>query len=185
MQIYKLVLIGDKNTGKTAYITRHTTGFFENKYVATLGAEVHPLTFKTNHGIYQFNVWDTAGNEKFGGLRDGYFIDSDACIAFYTKNSNHQQTDKLVDRFLELNPNAKLVIVWNKSDLPEECEYFIGDFIDDDDIQEKQKHRSYIKRHRGENIHVYQISGKSLYNQEKPFLYLLQQLTNKQDLIFT
>lgn len=40
--------------------------------VATLGVEVHPLKFYTNRGPIQFNVWDTAGQEKFGGLRDGY-----------------------------------------------------------------------------------------------------------------
>lgn len=39
---------------------------------ATLGVEVHPLVFHTNRGPIQFNVWDTAGQEKFGGLRDGY-----------------------------------------------------------------------------------------------------------------
>ena len=39
---------------------------------ATLGVEVHPLKFFTNLGPIQFNVWDTAGQEKFGGLRDGY-----------------------------------------------------------------------------------------------------------------
>jgi GTPase SAR1 family protein len=39
---------------------------------ATLGVEVHPLTFHTNRGQIVFNVWDTAGQEKFGGLRDGY-----------------------------------------------------------------------------------------------------------------
>jgi GTPase SAR1 family protein len=40
--------------------------------VATLGVEVHPLKFTTNYGSIQFNVWDTAGQEKFDGLRDGY-----------------------------------------------------------------------------------------------------------------
>jgi GTP-binding nuclear protein Ran len=39
---------------------------------ATLGVEVYPLKFYTNCGPIQFNVWDTAGQEKFGGLRDGY-----------------------------------------------------------------------------------------------------------------
>ena len=39
---------------------------------ATLGVEVHPIQFSTNLGPIQFNVWDTAGQEKFGGLRDGY-----------------------------------------------------------------------------------------------------------------
>lgn len=42
--------------------------------VATMGVEVHPLTFWTNHGPICFQVWDTAGQEKFGGLRDGYYI---------------------------------------------------------------------------------------------------------------
>lgn len=41
---------------------------------ATLGVEVHPLVFHTNRGPIKFNVWDTAGQEKFGGLRDGYYI---------------------------------------------------------------------------------------------------------------
>lgn len=40
--------------------------------IATLGVEVHPLTFHTNFGPIVFNTWDTAGQEKFGGLRDGY-----------------------------------------------------------------------------------------------------------------
>lgn len=44
------------------------------KILATLGVEVHPLFFNTNRGNVKFNVWDTAGQEKFGGLRDGYYI---------------------------------------------------------------------------------------------------------------
>ena len=35
---------------------------------------MHPLVFHTNRGAIRFNVWDTAGQEKFGGLRDGYYI---------------------------------------------------------------------------------------------------------------
>ena len=35
---------------------------------------MHPLRFHTNRGEIIFNVWDTAGQEKFGGLRDGYYI---------------------------------------------------------------------------------------------------------------
>ena len=45
-----------------------------NFRAATLGVEVHPLVFHTNRGPIKFNVWDTAGQEKFGGLRDGYYI---------------------------------------------------------------------------------------------------------------
>ena len=34
-----------------------------------MGVEVSPLPFYTNLGPVVFNCWDTAGQEKFGGLR--------------------------------------------------------------------------------------------------------------------
>ena len=49
---------------------------------ATLGVEVHPLMFHTNRGPIKFNVWDTAGQEKFGGLRDGYYIQGTFITSF-------------------------------------------------------------------------------------------------------
>jgi len=51
---------------------RFVAHFFGLMSIATLGVEVHPIQFSTNLGPIQFNVWDTAGQEKFGGLRDGY-----------------------------------------------------------------------------------------------------------------
>lgn len=69
---FKLVLVGDGGVGKTTFVRRHIKGDFEKKYVATIGAEVHPMPFYTNRGQLVFNVWDTAGQEKYAGLRDGY-----------------------------------------------------------------------------------------------------------------
>ena len=54
---------------------------------ATLGVEVHPLRFHTNRGELVFNVWDTAGQEKFGGLRDGYYIQGQCAIMMFDVTS--------------------------------------------------------------------------------------------------
>ncbi len=54
-------MVGDGGVGKTTFVKRHLTGEFEKKYIATLGVEVHPMIFHTNHGPVKFNVWDTAG----------------------------------------------------------------------------------------------------------------------------
>merc|ERR1712106_327081 len=83
----KLVLVDDGGVGKTTFVKRHLTGEFEKKYVATLGVEVHPLEFHTNRGQLVFNVWDTAGQEKFGGLRDGYYIQGQCAIVMFDVTS--------------------------------------------------------------------------------------------------
>lgn len=47
---FKLVLVGDGGVGKTTFVKRHLTGEFEKKYIATLGVEVHPMSFYTSKG---------------------------------------------------------------------------------------------------------------------------------------
>merc|ERR1719386_202300 len=84
---FKLVLVGDGGVGKTTLVKRHLTGEFEKKYIPTLGVEVHPLKFTTNCGDLVFNVWDTAGQEKFGGLRDGYYIQGKCAIIMFDVTS--------------------------------------------------------------------------------------------------
>lgn len=64
---FKLVLAGNGSTRKTMFMKHHQTEF--EKYGATLGVEVHPFMFHTSRGPTKFNVWDTAHQEKSGGLR--------------------------------------------------------------------------------------------------------------------
>lgn len=54
---------------------------------ATIGVEVHPLDFSTNFGKLRFYCWDTAGQEKFGGLRDGYYIHGQCAIIMFDVTS--------------------------------------------------------------------------------------------------
>ena len=87
---FKFVLVGNGGTGKTAFLKCHLTGEFE-KYVATLGVEVHPHVFHINRGPVIFNAWDTADQEKFGGLGDCYYIQVQCSIIMFDATSRVAQ----------------------------------------------------------------------------------------------
>ncbi|MCJ1469569.1 GTP-binding nuclear protein gsp1/Ran [Pseudocyphellaria aurata] len=166
---FKLVLVGDGGTGKTTFVKRHLTGEFEKKYIATLGVEVHPLAFTTNYGAIQFDVWDTAGQEKFGGLRDGYYINGQCGIIMFDVTS--RITYKNV-------PN------WHR-DLVRVCEQvpivLTGNKVD---VKERKVKAKTITFHRKKNLQYYDISAKSNYNFEKPFLWLARKLVGNPNLEF-
>jgi GTP-binding nuclear protein Ran len=87
VQSFKIILIGDGGSGKTTFLMRHLTGEYEKKYNPTVGVEVHPLVFYTTKGKIVFNVWDTAGQEKYCGLRKAYYTDADAALVFFDTTS--------------------------------------------------------------------------------------------------
>jgi GTP-binding nuclear protein Ran len=161
---FKLVLVGDGGTGKTTFVKRHLTGEFEKKYVATLGADVHPLIFQTNHGPICFDVWDTAGQEKFGGLRDGYYINGKCAIIMFDVTAR---------------VTYKNVPDWHR-DLVRVCEripmVLCGNKVD---MKERKVKAKQITFHRKKNLQYYDISAKSNYNFEKPFLWLARKLSGQ------
>jgi len=165
----KLVLVGDGGTGKTTFVKRHLTGEFEKKYIATLGVEVHPLTFHTNAGPICFNTWDTAGQEKFGGLRDGYYIQGQCAIIMFdvTSRITYKNVPNWHRDLVRVCENIPIVLCGNKVD-----------------IKERKVKAKTITFHRKKNLQYYDISAKSNYNFEKPFLWLARKLTGKPDLEF-
>jgi GTP-binding nuclear protein Ran len=159
---FKLVLVGDGGVGKTTFVKRHLTGEFEKKYIATLGVEVHPMPFFTSKGKILFNVWDTAGQEKLGGLRDGYYIGGHCGIIMFDVCSRitYQNVPKWYKDLVRVCENIPISLVGNKVD------------VKDRKVKAKQ-----ITFHRKKNLQYYDISAKSNYQFEKPFVWLLRKLT--------
>lgn len=166
---FKLVLVGDGGVGKTTFVKRHLTGEFEKVYVATVGAEVHPMKFTTNRGEIKFNVWDTAGQEKFAGLRDGYFIQAHCAIIMFdlTSRISYKNVPVWYRDLVRVCENIPIVLVGNKADIK----------------NRKVKART-ITFHRRKNLAYYDISAKSNYNFEKPFLWIARKLAKDSTLEF-
>ncbi|GAD92957.1 GTP-binding nuclear protein GSP1/Ran [Paecilomyces variotii No. 5] len=154
---------------QTTFVKRHLTGEFEKKYIATLGVEVHPLSFTTNLGPIQFDVWDTAGQEKFGGLRDGYYINGQCGIIMFdvTSRITYKNVPNWHRDLVRVCENIPIVLCGNKVD-----------------VKERKVKAKTITFHRKKNLQYYDISAKSNYNFEKPFLWLARKLVGNQTLEF-
>lgn len=168
MNTFKITLLGDGRVGKTTLINRHLTGQFEKKYVATLGVEVHPLRFNTNHGSKILNIWDCAGQEKFGGLRCGYYVQSEGLIVMFdlTSKVTFENVEKWINSYGRI-AGGPIVLCGTKCDL--ENKEVTNEMI-----------LTLISKYR---IKYYEISSKTNYNFEKPFLELLKDLCSR-DLYF-
>jgi GTP-binding nuclear protein Ran len=144
------------------------TGEFEKKYIATLGVEVHPMPFHTSRGQILFNVWDTAGQEKLGGLRDGYYINGQCGIIMFAVCSRitYQNVPKWYKDLVRVCENIPIVLVGNKVD-----------------VKDRKVKAKMITFHRKKNLQYYDISAKSNYQFEKPFVWLLRKLTNDNNLV--
>ncbi|BBG95459.1 RAN GTPase 3 [Prunus dulcis] len=158
---FKLVIVGDGGTGKTTFVKRHLTGEFEKKYEPTIGVEVHPLDFFTNCGKIRFYCWDTAGQEKFGGLRDGYYIHGQCAIIMFdvTARLTYKNVPTWHRDLCRVCENIPIVLCGNKVD-----------------VKNRQVKAKQVTFHRKKNLQYYEISAKSNYNFEKPFLYLARKL---------
>ena len=171
MQKFKIVLVGDGGVGKTTYIKRHLTGDFTKKYIATLGVEVHPLKFNTNHGWIGLNMWDCAGQEKFGGLREGYYVSSDALIVMFDLTSlvTFKNVSKWIDQYVRfMGNNQPIVLCGSKCDI--KTRKVSNTMI-----------RECMKKYK---IPYFEISSQSNYNFEKPLIEVMRKLNRKEKLHF-
>ncbi|KAF3535863.1 hypothetical protein F2Q69_00019071 [Brassica cretica] len=166
---FKLVIVGDGGTGKTTFVKRHLTGEFEKKYEPTIGVEVHPLDFFTNCGKIRFYCWDTAGQEKFGGLRDGYYIHGQCAVIMFdvTARLTYKNVPTWHRDLCRVCENIPIVLCGNKVD-----------------VKNRQVKAKQVTFHRKKNLQYYEISAKSNYNFEKPFLYLARKLAGDPNLHF-
>ena len=81
----KVVLVGESGVGKTSIINRYTTDKFSDVLTATPGASFTAKTvyLKEYDQSIKFEIWDTAGQEKFRSLAKVFYKNASVCILVY------------------------------------------------------------------------------------------------------
>ena len=121
----KVVLVGESGVGKTSMITQFIDQIFQEDQQSTTGG-----TFSTKDvicdgsKILRFEIWDTAGQEKYRSLTTMFYKDANAAVMVYdvTRAESFEELKNYWAKQIKENSpeNIILVIAANKSDLIEQ-----------------------------------------------------------------
>lgn len=169
MDTINIALIGDHETGKTSFCRRLLTGEFMANYhhIPTKKYDYKHIIESEDESI----TVSISFNDYYGCNVQEIIDDNtqyDACIIFYTSDSDHTLTDETLNEFLKKNLHAKIVICWTKTDTIEEQKK-IKKII-------HKKGYEYLKRYYS-NVRIYQISCRSNYNLYEPINTILNELS--------
>ena len=120
---FKLIVIGDSGVGKSCLTSKATKNIFEPAYNTTIGFEFFCFNLKIKDKVVKLQIWDTCGQELYRSLITNFYRNSSLAIMVYSVTSKASFTN--IETWLKelkthSNPDAKVFLIGNKSDLVDE-----------------------------------------------------------------
>ena len=121
--LFKVLLLGDTDVGKSSLILRYTEETFNSKLVNSIGVDFKMKKKEIDGKIIKVQIWDTAGHERFRSITYSYYRGANAIIIVFDitdKKSFLSITEWLKQIEKHAKENVFKFLVGNKSDLAEE-----------------------------------------------------------------
>ena len=121
-QKYKVVLVGETQTGKTALIQRIVNDRFEENSETTMVASTLTTEVALEDGrMIKYEIWDTAGQEKQRSINKIFYKDAAIVIMVYDITNKHTYEEIKNYWYNQIttmcNKHPLIAIAGNKSDL--------------------------------------------------------------------
>eukprot|EP01084_Bolivina_argentea_P239228 402113_1 len=165
---YKVALLGAGCTGKSSIMIRFVKGQFTEYQEATIGAAFMTQTVSLQDCKIRFEIWDTAGRERFSKLAPMYYTGASAVIVVYdiTDNESFHRAKLWIKEVQRHNPiknsqDPVFALVGNKIDRENDREVSAED----------------AKKYADDNNHYFiEISAKKDVNITKLFMEIAKRL---------
>ncbi|CAF4697348.1 unnamed protein product, partial [Rotaria sp. Silwood2] len=80
----KILVIGERGTGKTAMIQRYVNNTFSGIYRSTIGTDIALKKIQYNdHITVNLHIWDISGEERFGGMTHLFYKNAAGCLIVF------------------------------------------------------------------------------------------------------
>lgn len=118
--LFKLVLLGEGDVGKSSLVCRYAKDTYDGDYLATIGTDIHvKMIMIDNDVLVKLVVWDIACQDEFAELREAYYQNtSGAFFVFDTaRPETIERVDELIDALFSVTGPIPLILLENKIDL--------------------------------------------------------------------
>ncbi|MHA2271942.1 MAG: GTP-binding protein [Candidatus Hodarchaeales archaeon] len=119
--VCKICLLGDGSVGKTALRGRFMGKAFTGRYIMTIGADFAIKTINVGKNNIKFQIWDLAGQPRFGVVRSLYYRGSMGALLVFdvTRRDSFDNISSWVNELWDNNGKKKvpMVLIGNKIDL--------------------------------------------------------------------
>ncbi|XP_060579694.1 uncharacterized protein LOC132736560 [Ruditapes philippinarum] len=118
--LFKILVIGDENTGKSALLLRYADDTFSDSYIATIGVDFRVKTIELHGKTVKLQIWDTAGQERFRTITTSYYRGTQGVIIVFdvTDRSTFRRVESWVTDIEKYgSDDVEKLLVGNKCDL--------------------------------------------------------------------
>ena len=125
--VFKILVVGEKNVGKTTLIRRYVDGRFLENTLATIGVDfsLKTVQFEKNDELedekeFILQIWDIAGENRFRAILPSYIVGTEGVILAFDATSV-ESLEKLPEWIEILNKHSSkplfFILVSTKNDL--------------------------------------------------------------------
>jgi len=121
-KVFKIIVIGDSDVGKTCLTYRFCAGKFPDKTEATIGVDFRERLVNIDGEDIKLQLWDTAGQERFRKSMVAHYYRNVHAIVFTYDVTNLSSFEGLpswiqeCDRHALSSPELPRILVGNKCD---------------------------------------------------------------------
>ena len=153
--IFRILLLGDPNVGKTSIFLRFFDDNFKETY-NTYSMDYRMKIVEIGEKIINLQIWDSPGHDRLRSIVQNYYKGADGIIIVYdiTNLNSFKNVKYWINRVIEnISPNKIIVLVGNKCDSPER-------------VVSEEEGRKLAEEY---NINFFEISAKTDINIEEIF----------------
>lgn len=120
--LFKIIITGDINCGKTSICNRHKDDKFYYNTESTIGADYFSFLINYENKKIKLQTWDIAGNTTYREIISSYIRDMDLAVVCFSLNSpaSYNSVKPWINKITSQNNNKDIpiILVGTKCDLP-------------------------------------------------------------------